>query len=71
MEKTYYIPIAYEKCGRIPIEAETLEEAWAKAEDDIHNVPLNVLDEYCEYLDESEEVDHDAFALDEHGHITE
>lgn len=53
----YKVPICYEKYGYLPVEADTEEEAVEKVRKRLADMTLQEMDEYVEYLPDSEEVD--------------
>ena len=65
----YYVPFAYQKYGRIPVEAGSIEEAREKAEEKLKKMGLEEMESYAEYLSDSEEIDEEGVVLDEEGDI--
>ena len=63
MSKTYEIPFAYEMYGRIEVEAESLDEAYKKAEEELDRMTLSEMEAQAEYLPDSEEIDTDGNIL--------
>lgn len=59
----YSIPYAFEMYGRLNIEADSLEEAYKKAEDELVNIPLTDMLQNTSYLDDSLEVDREGNVL--------
>ncbi len=62
--KLFKIPFAYERYGKISVEADSKEEAIAKAEKILEEMTVSDMDTISEYLPDSEE-------LDLEGNITE
>ncbi len=57
-EKQFYlVPFAYERYGRIRVEAASEAEAIRKAEEELANISLMDLDRLSDYLDDSLEID--------------
>lgn len=71
MKKTYYIPFAYERYGRMPVDAESKEEAFELAEEKLSSMSVKDMKELTEYLPDSEEIDYDGIVQDENGNIIE
>lgn len=67
--KTYQIPFAYERYGRIFVEATSLVDAYSMAEDKLAEMTVEDMDAVSEYLDNSEEIDMEGIALGEDGNI--
>lgn len=67
----YRIAYAFEMYGRIEVEAESLTEAYSKADDELVNMSTVDLIENAEYLEGSLEVDEEGLVLDENGNIVE
>lgn len=67
----YRIPYAFEMYGRIEVEAESLTEAYSKADDELVNMSTVDLIENAEYLEDSLGVDEEGLVLDENGNIAE
>ena len=61
MSKTYEIPFAYEKYGRIEVKAESLEDAYRKAEEKLDGMTLSEMEALTEYLPDSEEIDTEGY----------
>lgn len=61
----YGIPFAYERYGRIYVEADSVEEAKEKAEEVLGRMSLSEMEEITEYLPDSEEIDYDGIVLQE------
>lgn len=59
----YSIPYAFEMYGRLDIEADSLEEAYNKAEDELVNISLTDMLQNASYLDDSLEVDREGNVL--------
>ena len=60
--KEYEIPFGYQKYGRIPVEADSLEEAFAKAEARLEGMTLEEMEGCAEFLPCSEEIDREGVA---------
>lgn len=56
-KQTYMVPFAYERYGRMPVQAHSEKEAWEKAEKQLENMTVSDMDVYAEYLQDSEELD--------------
>ena len=69
--KTYKIPFAYERYGRIPVEAECLADAYALAEDKLEEMDSFEMHELSTYLEDSAEIDTEGLVTDEYGNIIE
>lgn len=70
--KTFFVPFAYERYGRMPIEASpnaTIDEIHELAEERLCKMSVGDMDEYADYLSDSEEVDFDGSILDDAGNI--
>ena len=67
----YSIAYAFEMYGRIEVEAESLTEAYSKADDELVNMSMVDLIENAEYLEGCLEVDEEGLVLDENGNIVE
>ena len=65
----YYVPFAYQKYGRIPVEANSVKEAREKAEEKLKGMGLEEMESYAEYLSDSEEIDEEGVVLDEEGNV--
>ncbi len=63
----YQIPFAYERYGRIEVEAGTLDEAFEKAEEKLAGMSVAEMEDVSEYLLDSEKIDRDGIVLDENG----
>ena len=61
MSKVYGIPFAYERYGRIEVEAESLDEAYKKAEAELNKITLSEMEALAEYLPDSEEIDTEGY----------
>ncbi len=61
--KTYSIPFAFEKYGRIEVEAENLDEAYEKAEKELVDLSAIDMDQLSSYLEDSLEIDKDGLVL--------
>ncbi len=59
----YSIPYAFEMYGRLEIEADSLEEAYRKAEDELVNISVTDMLQNASYLDDSLEVDREGNVL--------
>lgn len=59
----YSIPYAFEMYGRLDIEADSLEEAYNKAEDELVNISEADMLQNASYLDDSLEVDREGYVL--------
>ena len=55
--KTYDVPFAYQKYGRISVKANSRKEAINKAYDKIKAMTAQELEENALYLSDSEEID--------------
>ena len=58
----FYIPYTYEMCGMVPIEAETLKEAKAKAEKWLEECGKGELARYADMVEASEMVNEEHLA---------
>ena len=65
----YRIPYAFEMYGRIEVEADSLNEAYRKADDELVNMSVVDLVAYADYLEDSLEVDEEGIVLDDDGNI--
>ena len=59
----YSIPYAFEMYGRLDIEADSLEEAYEKAEDELVNISEADMLQNASFLEDSLEVDWDGNVL--------
>lgn len=59
-KKTFWIPVVYSMYGHVPVKAETEEDAFFWAENNIDELPLP---DDGTYLEESFEVDTDGLAI--------
>lgn len=66
-KKVFSIPYAYEMYGRVCVEADTVEEAFEKAEGKVKGMGWDELAAYASPLADSLEVDHEGIVLDEDG----
>ena len=71
MKKTYSIPFAYEKYGRIEVEADSLEAAYDAAEKELEKMDISEMDASSSYSDDSAEIDREGLVLDGNGNIIE
>ena len=67
----YRIPYAFEMYGRVEVEANSLDEAYEKADDELINMSTTDLIANADYLEDSLEVDEEGVVLDENGNIVE
>lgn len=67
----YRIPYAFEMYGRIEVEADSLSEAYKKADDELVNMPVVDLVANADYLEDSLEVDEEGIILDDDENIVE
>jgi hypothetical protein len=67
----YRIPYAFEMYGRIEVEANSLDEAYKKADDELINMSTTDLVANADYLEDSLEVDEEGLVLDKNGNIVE
>ena len=67
----YYIPFAYERYGRIGVEADSPDEAIDKAKTELSLISETDLDRMSNYLEDSLEVDEDGIILDKDGNIVD
>ena len=67
----YRIPYAFEMYGRVEVEANSLDEAYEKADDELINMSTMDLIANADYLEDSLEVDEEGVVLDENGNIVE
>lgn len=67
----YRIPYAFEMYGRVEVEANSLDEAYKKADDELINMSTTDLIANADYLEDSLEVDEEGVVLDENGNIVE
>lgn len=67
----YRIPYAFEMYGRVEVEANSLDEAYEKADDELINMSITDLIANADYLEDSLEVDGEGIVLDENGNIVE
>ena len=68
-KKTFFVPFAYERYGRIKVETENEKDAFRIAEEKLKDMSLSEMEELSDYLMDSEEIDHDGILLDENGHV--
>ncbi len=64
----YQVPFAYERYGRLEIEAPenaSRKEVIELAEQKLERLSLQVMDEMTTYLEDSEEIDYDGIIMDE------
>ncbi len=71
MPRKYYVPFAYERYGRIEVEADNIKDAFKKAEEKLANMSLQEMEESAQYLSDSEEIDTDGLVYDENGNTVE
>lgn len=64
-----YVPFAYQKYGRIEVEANSREEAIHKAEKVLEDMNVSDMEALGDYLQDSEDIDKDGLVLDENGNI--
>lgn len=62
-----YVPFAYEMYGRIEVEADSMEEAFSNAEEQLRNISVTQMSCLCSYLSDSEEIDVEGVILDTEG----
>lgn len=67
----YRIPYAFEMYGRIEVEANSLDEAIKKADDELVVMELADLIANADYLEDSLERDEEGLILDDNGNIVE
>lgn len=67
MAKIYRIPFAYERYGRIPVEADSPEEAMEIAREALEKMSVSDMEELSGYLEDSESIDEEGIILDENG----
>ena len=65
----YRIPYAFEMYGRVEVEANSLDEAYKKADDELINMSTTDLIINANYLEDSLEVDEEGLVLDENGNV--
>ena len=65
----YRIPYAFEMYGRIEVEADSLEKAIRKADNQLAYMPVVDLVANADYLEDSLELDEEGVVLDENGNI--
>lgn len=66
-----YVPFAYEKSGRIEVEADTIKEAQRKANDILDEMSWKDCGRLAECVDDSAQIDYDGIVLDESNNIVE
>lgn len=69
--KKYYVPFAYERYGRMEVEATSREEAIDAAEAKLADMTLADMEALTDYLPGSDEIDYDGDVCDENGNIIE
>lgn len=67
----YRIPYAFEMYGRIEVEANSLDEAIKKADDELIVMEMTDLIANADYLEDSLERDEEGLILDDNGNIVE
>lgn len=67
----YYIPFAYQKYGRVFVEANNIKQAKEKAINKLKSMSVLSLDFLSEYLEDSLELDEDGLIFDENKNIVE
>ena len=65
----YYIPFAFEMYGKIEVTAATFAEAKKKAREWLEKATEEDMMALAQYLPDSEEIDEEGIARDEHGNI--
>ena len=64
-----YVPFAYEKYGRIEVDADSKEKALKKAEELLDRMSVSDMEALSDYLQGSQEIDDEGIVLDENGNI--
>ena len=64
-----HVPFAYQKYGRIEVEADSREEAINKAEKLLEDMSVSDMESLSDYLQNSEEIDEEGLVLDENDNI--
>ena len=64
-----YMPFAYEKYGRIEVDADSKEKALKKAEELLDRMSVSDMEALSDYLQGSQEIDDEGIVLDENGNI--
>ena len=59
----YSIPYAFSMYGRVDVEAQTMEEAYKKAEAELVDIPLTDMLANASYLEDSLEIDREGVVL--------
>lgn len=67
----YRIPYAFQMYGRIEVEADSLEKAIRKADNELVNMSVVDLVANADYLEDSLEIDEEGLVLDKNGNIVE
>lgn len=67
----YRVPFAYQRYGRIEVEAESREEAIRFAEEKLKDMSLSEMEQLSDYLEDSEEIDYEGVITDEYGNEVE
>ena len=64
-----YVPFAYEKYGRIEVDADSKEKALKRAEELLDRMSVSDMEALSDYLQGSQEIDDEGIVLDENGNI--
>ena len=70
--RLYWIPFAYERYGRLPVIASdhiSRAELFRKGEEVLENLTKKQMEEYTDYLSDSEELDPEGYVMDGEGKI--
>lgn len=65
----YKIPYGFEMYGRLAIEADSLKEAYEKAENKLEDMTFDDILAQADYLNDSINVDYDGVVFTENGNI--
>lgn len=65
----YQVPFAYERYGRIEVEANDPSEALTVAAEKLRNMSAQEMDACSSYLEDSEEIDEEGMILDANGNV--
>ena len=64
-----YVPFAYEKYGRIEVDADSKEKALKKAEELLDCMSVSDMEALSDYLQGRQQLDDEGIVLDENGNI--
>lgn len=71
MKHLYRVPFAYERYGRITVEAESREEAINLAAKELEGMTVSEMEGASDYLENSEEIDEEGNILDGDGNVVD